>query len=199
MPVGSCTPRSCRRNGPRSNKTLCPAAPQGVPNPESGRNIAGRGAGVPLPTCLGLSDRRHVGVDRPGNVQRRAPGAPARPRDLAEYVARLSQGQLRALGFRPSKHTGRTRCPGITPLLALADKTTRAYGLHTQVETVQQVLLEGGGEDVLTVTENQKVLLQTLASLLTPGKFSPSPHDPEPRTDPGARLQPTRDSALGMP
>jgi len=199
------------------------------------------------------------------------------PQDLAEYAATLSQGQLRALGFRSSKHTGRTRCPGITPFrdvligvdaaaveralllwqeqllgptqdklvivdgktlrhahvelvsavngqgrwlgtvpvqegsneipaarellgqLELADKTTLADALHTQVETVQQVLFEGGGDYVLTVKENQKALVQTLATLLTPGKFSPSPHDPDPRTDPGAQPQPTRDSALGMP
>jgi hypothetical protein len=34
------------------------------------------------------------------------------PQDLAEYAATLSQGQLRALGFRTSKHTGWVRCPG---------------------------------------------------------------------------------------
>src|SRR2546425_6184842 len=34
------------------------------------------------------------------------------PQDLAEYAATLSQGQLRALGFRTDKHTGRIRCPG---------------------------------------------------------------------------------------
>jgi hypothetical protein len=36
------------------------------------------------------------------------------PRDLAEYAATLSQGQLRALGFRRD-HTGQIRCPGVTP------------------------------------------------------------------------------------
>ena len=37
------------------------------------------------------------------------------PQDLADYAATLSQGQLRALGFRCDKHTGRVRCPGVTP------------------------------------------------------------------------------------
>jgi hypothetical protein len=34
------------------------------------------------------------------------------PQDLAEYAATLSQGQLRALGFRTNGGTGRVRCPG---------------------------------------------------------------------------------------
>jgi hypothetical protein len=191
------------------------------------------------------------------------------PQDLAEYAATLSQGQLRALGFRRSQHTGRTRCPGLTPFrdvligveataveralllwqeqllgptqdklvivdgktlrhahvelvsavngqgrwlgtvsvkagsneipaarellgqLELADKMTLADALHTQVQTVQQVLFEGGGEYVLTVKENQKALVQTLATLLTPGKFSPSPHVADPCADPGTQPQPT--------
>lgn len=39
-------------------------------------------------------------------------GARRGPQDLAEYAASLSQGQLRALGFRTDQHTGRMRCPG---------------------------------------------------------------------------------------
>ena len=191
------------------------------------------------------------------------------PQDLAEYAATLSQGQLRALGFRRNRHTGRIRCPGITPIrdvligvdgaalqrallrwqeqllgpaqdqlvivdgktlrhahvelvsavngqgrwlgtvpvqagsneipaarellghLELSNKTTLADALHTQVETVQQVLFEGGGDYVLTVKANQKELVQTLATLLTPGKFSPSTHCADPRPDPGAQPQPT--------
>jgi hypothetical protein len=188
------------------------------------------------------------------------------PQDLAEYAATLSQGQLRALGFRLDQHTGKVRCPGVTPFrtvlsgvdasaveralllwqeqvlgpaqdklvivdgktlrhaqvelvsavngqgrwlgtvpvkagsneipaarellghLELAHKTTLADALHTQVQTVQQVLFQGGGDYALTVKENQKDLVQTLATLLTPGKFSPSTHDPNPRTDPGTQL-----------
>jgi hypothetical protein len=36
------------------------------------------------------------------------------PQDLAECAATLSQGQLRALGFRLDPHTGKVRCPGVT-------------------------------------------------------------------------------------
>jgi len=190
------------------------------------------------------------------------------PQDLADYAATLSQGQLRALGFRRDKHTGRLRAPGVTPfrdvltrvdaaaleralllwqeqllgpaqdhlvivdgktlrhahvelvsavngqgrwlgtvpvaegrneipaarqLLAqvpLTDKTALADALHTQVETVQQILFEGGGDYALTVKANQKELVQTLATLLTPGTFSPSAHAADPRAESRAQPQP---------
>jgi Domain of unknown function (DUF4338) len=183
------------------------------------------------------------------------------PQDLADYAAPLSQGQLRALGFRPDRKTGRRRCPGVTPfrdvltrvdapLLArallrwqeqllgatpdklvivdgktlrhahvelvsavngagrwqgtvavkeksneipaarellgrveLGGKTALADARHTQTETVQQILFEGGGDYVLTVKNNQKELAATLATLLTPGTFSPSANGADPRAD----------------
>jgi hypothetical protein len=183
------------------------------------------------------------------------------PQDLAEYAATLSQGQLRALGFRADKHTRRIRCPGestfkrlLPQIDALAlegalllwqeqvlgasqdklvivdgktlrhshvelvsavdgsgrwlgtvpvkegsneipaarellgkvpveNKTALADALHTQVETAQQILFEGGGDYAMTVKNNQKELLQTLATLLMPGKFSPSAHAQDPSTD----------------
>ena len=185
------------------------------------------------------------------------------PQDLADYAATLSQGQLRALGFRTDKHSGRIRCPGLTPFRSvlngvdaqalqhalllwqehllgpspdrrvivdgktlrhahvelvsavdgrgrwlgtvpvqpgsneipaarhllgqvdLAHKTMLADALHTQVETARQILFEGGGDYALTVKENQKELVQTLTTLLTPGKFSPSTHATHPRADSG--------------
>jgi hypothetical protein len=187
------------------------------------------------------------------------------PQDLAEYAATLSQGQLRALGFRADKHTGRIRCPGESTFkrmlpridaaaleralllwqeqvlgaaqdkLVIVDgktlrhahvelvsavdgsgrwlgtvpvkeasneipaarellakvpvnhKTALADALHTQIETAQQILFEGGGDYALTVKDNQKELVQTLATLLTPGKFSPSAHAQDPGPD--ARTQ----------
>lgn len=199
------------------------------------------------------------------------------PQDLADYAATLSQGQLRALGFRCDQHTRRVRCPGVTPFrdvligvdaaalerallawqeqllgpaqdpLVIVDgktlrhahlelvsavngqgrwlgtvavpagsneipaardllgkvtvtgKTTLADALPTQLETAQQILFEGGGDYALTVKANQKRLVQTLATLLTPGKFPPSAHAADPRADPRTQLQPPRDSAPGMP
>jgi hypothetical protein len=196
---------------------------------------------------------------------------------LADYAATLTQGQLRALSFRCDKHTGRVRCPGVTPFrdvligvdaaalerallawqeqllgpaqdnLVIVDgktlrhahlelvsavngqgrwlgtvpvaagsneipaarqllgkvsvqhKTTLANALHTQLETAQQILFEGGGDYALTVKANQKQLVQTLATLLTPGKFSPSAHAANPRVDPGTQLQSPGNSTPGMP
>ena len=196
--------------------------------------------------------------------------------DLAGYAATLSQGQLRALGFRRDQHTGDIRCPGestfkrLLPrikavaleralllwqeqvlgpssdklvivdgktlrhahvelvsavngqgrwlgtttvpagsneipaarqLLAkvpVANKTALADALHTQIETAQQILFEGGGDYALTVKANQKELRQTLATFLTPGKFSPSAHAADPRADAGSQSQPAGDSRVGL-
>jgi hypothetical protein len=190
------------------------------------------------------------------------------PQDLAEFAATLSQGQLRALGFRTDKHTGRIRCPGestfkrllprIDPValeralllwqeqvlgpsqdkLVIVDgktlrhahvqlvsavdgrgrwlgtvpvqegsneipaarellgkvpvdhKTALADAIHTQIETAQQILFEGGGDYAMTVKDNQKELVQTLATLLRPGKFSPSAHAKDSGADAGTQSQP---------
>jgi hypothetical protein len=199
------------------------------------------------------------------------------PQDLAEFAATLSQGQLRALGFRTSQHTGRIRCPGestfkrLLPRIDAAaleralllwqeqvlgpsqdplvivdgktlrhahvelvsavdsrgrwlgtvgvkegsneipaarellrkvpveNKTTLADALHTQIETAQQILFEGGGDYALTVKANQKELVQTLTTLLTPGRFSPSAHAAEPGANAGSQSQPAGDPTLGVP
>lgn len=191
------------------------------------------------------------------------------PQDLAEFAATLSQGLLRALGFRTDRRTGRLRTPGEStfkrllpridaaaleralllwqeqvlgpaqdPLVIVDGKTLRhahvqlvsavngqgrwlgtlpvpegsneipaarqllakvplenktalADAIHTQVETAQQILFEGGGHYALTVKNNQKELVKTLATLLTPGKFSPSAHDADAGHDPRAQPQPT--------
>lgn len=193
------------------------------------------------------------------------------PQDLAEFAASLSQGQLRALGFRPKRQRkkagqkppppGPIRCPGestfkrLLPLidsvaleralllwqeqvlgpsqdkivivdgktlrhahvelvsavngggrwlgtvavpegsneipaarkliqkLSLENKTTLADAIHTQTETVQQILFNQGGDYALTVKANQKELLQTLSQLLTPTAFSPSAHPENARAD----------------
>jgi hypothetical protein len=189
------------------------------------------------------------------------------PQDLAEYAASLSQGQLRALGFRTKRGTTRIRCPGestfkrLLPQMDAAaleralllwqeqvlgpsqdklvivdgktlrhahvelvsavngqgrwlgtvavqegsneipaarallskvpveNKTALADALHTQTDTAQQILFERGGDYALTVKENQKELLQTLATLLTRNDFSPSAHGADPRADAGTQSQ----------
>src|SRR5713101_6408383 len=197
------------------------------------------------------------------------------PQDLAEYAASLSQGQLRALGFRTKRGTWRIRClgestfkrllpridaaalegalllwqeqvlgpsqdqlvivdgktlrhahvelvsavngsgrwlgtvavketsneiPAARELLLkvpLTHKTTLADALHTQIETAQQILFEGGGDYALTVKENQKELVQSLEKLLTRSDFSPSTHGADARAHAGTQSQPASGSHPG--
>jgi len=110
-------------------------------------------------------------------------------------------GQGRWLGTVPVK-AGSNEIPAARQLLAkvkLVNRTALADAIHTQVETVQQVLFEGGGDYALTVKANQKELLQTLATLLTPGKFSPSAHNANPGADARAQPEPARDPGFGLP
>lgn len=74
--------------------------------------------------------------------------------------------------------------------VALNGKTVLADALHTQTETVQQVGFEGGGDYVMTVKHNQKEPVQTLATWLTEGTFSPSAHPKDPRLHPGTQPGP---------
>ena len=60
-----------------------------------------------------------------------------------------------------------------------------ADAAHTQVETVKQILYEQGGEYLLTVKKNRKGLFETLSTLFTAQRFSPSAHAAHPRHDPG--------------
>jgi len=110
-------------------------------------------------------------------------------------------GSGRWLGTVPVKESS-NEIPAARQLLGqleLAHKTTLADAIHTQVQTAQQVLFEGGGDYALTVKENQKELVQTLATLLTPGKFSPSAHNANSCADSRTQSEPARDPALRMP
>src|SRR5437773_10999020 len=87
-------------------------------------------------------------------------------------------GSGRWLGTVPVQQ-GSNEIPAARQMLGkvqLTHKTTLADALHTQLETAQQILFEGGGDYALTVKKNQKELVRTLASLLKPGRFSPSTH-----------------------
>ena len=80
-------------------------------------------------------------------------GARRGPQDLAEYASTLSQGQLRALGFRGDKRTGRIRCPGLTPfrdVLLGAD----AAALQRALLLWQEQLL-GPAQDRLVIVDGK--------------------------------------------
>jgi hypothetical protein len=83
--------------------------------------------------------------------------------------------------------------------LDLTGKIVLADAAHTQVETVQQILYEGGGDYLLTVKENQETLFQTVGTLLTPQRFSPGTHGPDPCHDPGVEPGPLRNPRVGLP
>jgi predicted transposase YbfD/YdcC len=69
--------------------------------------------------------------------------------------------------------------------LDVVDKIVLADAAHTQVETAQQILYEQGGDYLLTVKKNQLGLFETLSTLFTEQRFSPSAHSAHPRPDPG--------------
>jgi hypothetical protein len=101
-------------------------------------------------------------------------------------------GSGRWLGTVPV-HQGTNEIPAARQLLAkvpVENRTTLADALPTQFETAQQILFEGGGDYALTVKDNQKELVQTLATLLRPGKFSPSAHGQHPGPDARTQSQP---------
>jgi hypothetical protein len=85
---------------------------------------------------------------------------------------------------------GSNEIPAARELLAKLDvvgKITLADAAHTQVETVKQILYAQGGDYLLGVKENQKGLFETLATLLTEQRFSPSAHPADPCPEPGAQ------------
>ncbi len=87
---------------------------------------------------------------------------------------------------------GSNEIPAARELLAkvpVTGKTALADAMHTQIETAQQILFEGGGDDALTVKENQKELVQTLTTLLTRSNFSPSSHGADAGADAGTQSQ----------
>lgn len=59
----------------------------------------------------------------------------------------------------------------------LLGKITLTDAIHTQDETARQVLLEGGGDYLMTVKANQPTLEKTLQNLFTKRAFPPSAHE----------------------
>jgi len=83
--------------------------------------------------------------------------------------------------------------------LNLVDKIVLADAAHTQVEHGRQILYDQGGEYLLTVKKNQKEIFETLETLFTDQRFSPSTHAAHPSHDPRAQPEPTRNPGAGLP
>jgi predicted transposase YbfD/YdcC len=81
----------------------------------------------------------------------------------------------------------------------LVDKIVLTDALHTNHETAQQILFEGGGDYLMTVKANQPTLQQTLETLFTKQRFSPSAHAQDQDAQAGTQSQPFGDPMLGMP
>ena len=109
----------------------------------------------------------------------------------------------RAAGWvQPGSRKSSNEIPAAREQLAKLDivnKIVLADAAHTQVETAEQILYEQGGEYMLTVKKNQKGLFETLETLFTEQRFSPSAHPAHPRHDPRTQPGPTRNPGAGLP
>jgi hypothetical protein len=80
----------------------------------------------------------------------------------------------------------------------LLGKILVADAMHTQDETGQQILFEGGGDYLLTVKGNQSTLETNLEKLFVKQSFSPSAHTQDPGAEAGAQPEPVGDSVPGV-
>lgn len=109
-----------------------------------------------------------------------------------------SQGRFLGSVLTPSKTN---EIPAARQLLQgqdLKGKIVVADAMHTQDETAQEILFEGGGDYLLTVKGNQTTLETTLEKLFVKQGFSPSAHGADPGAPPRAQSEPVGDSLLGM-
>lgn len=83
--------------------------------------------------------------------------------------------------------------------LDLVGKIVLSDAAHTQVAHARQILYEQGGNWLMTVKKNQKDLFETLETLFTPQRFSPSTHGANPRDDAGEEPESTRNPGAGLP
>ena len=110
-----------------------------------------------------------------------------------------SQGRFLGSAVTPSKTNEIPVARQLLRGLDLQGKITLADALHTQDESAQQILFEGGGDYLLTVKGNQPTLQENLATLFAKQSFSPSTHSQDPGSETGAQLQPLGNSLSGVP
>jgi acetone carboxylase gamma subunit len=83
--------------------------------------------------------------------------------------------------------------------LDLVGKTVLSDAAHTQVAHARQILYEQGGNYLMTVKKNQKDLFETLETLFSQQRFSPSAHGANPCADPREQPGATRNPSAGLP
>jgi len=81
----------------------------------------------------------------------------------------------------------------------LLGKILVADALHSQDETGQQIVFEGGGDYLLTVKANQPTLQTNLENLFVKQSFSPSAHAQDAGVQAGAQPGPVGNPASGLP
>lgn len=77
--------------------------------------------------------------------------------------------------------------PKLLDRLELRGQLVVLDALHTQSDTARHIVQERGGDYLLTLKDNQPTLRQTVETLLTPQRFSPSAHGREHGPDVGTQ------------
>jgi hypothetical protein len=109
-----------------------------------------------------------------------------------------SQGRFLGSVVTPAKTN---EIPAARQLLRgqdLRGKIVIADAMHTQDETGQDILFEGGGDYLLTVKGNQTTLETTLQNLFSQRGFSPSAHGPDTGAPAGAQSESVGDPLLAV-
>ena len=108
-----------------------------------------------------------------------------------------SQGRFLGSVVTPSKTNEITAARDVLRGQDLAGKIVLTDALHTNQETAQQILFEGGGDYIMTVKGNQPTLYQTLETLFTQQSFSPSADTKDQGTAAGTQPWPLGDPLFG--
>lgn len=103
-----------------------------------------------------------------------------------QLVSAVTAHGQRWLGTVPvaSKSNEIPAAPQLLDRLDVRDKLVAFDAIHTQTHTARHIVQERGGDYLFTLKDNQPTLRQTVETLLTPQRFSPSPH----AADAGAHL-----------
>lgn len=110
-----------------------------------------------------------------------------------------SQGRFLASVVTPAKTNEIAAARLILAEQDLVGKIVLTDALHTNLETAQQILFEGGGDYLMTVKGNQPTLYKNLQKLFTEQSFSPSAHAQHQSDQAPTQSQPLGDPMFEVP
>ena len=110
-----------------------------------------------------------------------------------------SQGRFLGSVVTPSKTNEITAARLLLRKQDLAGKIVLGVQGVGQDETARQILFEGGGDYLMTVKNNQLTLHQTLQTLFTQQRFSPSAQPPDQGAQAGTQPQPFGNPLPALP